>query len=187
MYFLRFKQVGTLDWCRLFPTPCANEAPASSALSWPMAYRPWAVAELTRRRPFVGTGRLVIIRRKLPSDQVTVEFCKAFFLLWNGGSIQRESFSYFLEVLELFWEPWVTLLSKSSSYFQMGEKKSLVQSGSSWWVMHGSIAQEYHQLNKMLKNRPLLIPTYSAGDCDKSFNRRKTDTPFSTKQLKRPL
>ena len=41
----------------------------------------WALAELTWRRPFVDTGRLVIIRRKLPSDQVTDEFGKEFLLL----------------------------------------------------------------------------------------------------------
>ena len=66
---------------------------------------PWALAELTRHRPFVDTGCLVIIGKKLPSDQVTVEFGKAFLILWNGGSIQRESFSYFLAVLELFRKP----------------------------------------------------------------------------------
>ena len=61
-YFLRFKKVGTLDWAHPFPadassTSCANEGPASSALPWPMAYQPWALAELTGRRPFVDTGR----------------------------------------------------------------------------------------------------------------------------------
>ena len=33
------------------------------------------------------TGRLVVIRRKLPSDGVTVDCDKAFLILWNGGSI----------------------------------------------------------------------------------------------------
>ena len=85
MYFLRFKKVGTLDWARPFPadassTSRANEGPASSALPWPMAYRPWALAELTRRRPFVDTGHLVVIRRKLRSNQVTVDCGKAFLL-----------------------------------------------------------------------------------------------------------
>ena len=47
----------------------ANGGPASSALPWPMAYRPWALAELTRYRSFVDTGRLVVIRRKLPRAQ----------------------------------------------------------------------------------------------------------------------
>ena len=37
-----------------------------------MACRPWALAELTRRRPLVDTGRLVDIRRKLPRDRVVV-------------------------------------------------------------------------------------------------------------------
>ena len=63
------------DWARPFPADAsspsrANEGPASSALPWPMAYRPWALAEMTRRRPFVGTGRLVVICRKLLSDRV---------------------------------------------------------------------------------------------------------------------
>ena len=62
LYFLRLKKVGTLDWARPFPadassTSRANEGPASSALPWPMAYRPWALAELTRRRPFFDTRK----------------------------------------------------------------------------------------------------------------------------------
>ena len=74
IYFLRFLKVGTLDWACPFPadassTSRANKGPASSALPWPMAYRPWALAELTRRRPFVDTGCLVVIRRKLPSHR----------------------------------------------------------------------------------------------------------------------
>ena len=86
MYFLHFKKVGMLDWARPFPADAssmfrANEGPASSALPWPMAYRPWALAELTRRRPFVDTGRLVVIHRKLPGDRVTVDFGKVFLLL----------------------------------------------------------------------------------------------------------
>ena len=85
LYFLCFKKVGTLDWARPFPadassTSRANEGPASSALPWPMAYRPWALAELTRRRPFVDTRRLVVIRRKLPSYRVTVDGGEAFLL-----------------------------------------------------------------------------------------------------------
>ena len=61
-YFLRFKKVGTLDWARPFPAGAsllsrANEGPTSSALPWPMAYRPWALVELTLRGPFVDTGR----------------------------------------------------------------------------------------------------------------------------------
>ena len=55
--------------------------------------------------------------------------------------------------------------------------------GAEWLIL---ISHAYHQLNKMLKNRPLLIPTYSAGDCDKSFNRRKTDTPFQPSSWKDP-
>ena len=58
----------------------ANEGLALSALPGSMAYRPWALAELTLRRPFVDTGRLVVIRRKLPHDQVTVDGGKAFLL-----------------------------------------------------------------------------------------------------------
>ena len=86
MYFLNFIKVGMLDWARPFPadassTSRANEGPASSALPWPMAYQPWALAELTRRRPFVDTGRLVVIRRKLPSNQVTVDCGKGFLLI----------------------------------------------------------------------------------------------------------
>ena len=85
IYFLRCLKVGTLDWAHLFPadasfTSPANEGPASSALPWPMAYRPWALAELTRRWPFVDTGRLVVISRKLPSDRVTVGCGEAFLL-----------------------------------------------------------------------------------------------------------
>ena len=34
-------------------TSCANKGPALSAL-------PWALAELTRPRPFIDTGRLVV-------------------------------------------------------------------------------------------------------------------------------
>ena len=76
----------------------ANKGPASSALSWPMAYRPWALAELTRCRPFVDTGRLVVIRRKLPSDRVTVDCDKAFllFLKWR-----KYMFMNFCTVVEL--------------------------------------------------------------------------------------
>ena len=48
----------------------------------------YAYAELTRRRPFVDTGRLVVIRRKLLSDRVTVDCGIAFLLFGNGGSIQ---------------------------------------------------------------------------------------------------
>ena len=73
-YFLRFKKVGTLNLARPFPADASSKSGA-------MAYRPWALAELTWRRPFVDTGRLVIIRRKLPSDQVTDEFGKEFLLL----------------------------------------------------------------------------------------------------------
>ena len=41
-----------------------NKEPASSAqLRGPIAYRPWALAVLTRRRPFVGTGHHAFIRR----------------------------------------------------------------------------------------------------------------------------
>ena len=84
-YLLRSKKVRALDLARLFPadassTPRANEGPTSSALPWPMAYRPWALAELTRRRPFVDTGRLVVIRRKLTSDRVTIDYGEAFLL-----------------------------------------------------------------------------------------------------------
>ena len=86
MYFLCSKKGGTLDWARLFPadassTSSANEGPAASALTWTVAYRPWALEEPTQRRPLVDTGRLVVIRRKLPSDRVTVDFGKAFLLL----------------------------------------------------------------------------------------------------------
>ena len=37
-----------------------------------MAYRPWALAELTRLGSFVDTGQLVRSSRKLPRDRVTV-------------------------------------------------------------------------------------------------------------------
>ena len=40
-----------------------------------MAYWPWALAKL--RRPFVDTRSLVVIRRKLPSDRVTVDFTQS--------------------------------------------------------------------------------------------------------------
>ena len=79
------QKVGMLDWARLFTedassTSGAKEGTASSALPRPMAYRQQALAELTQRRPFVETGRLVVIRRKLPSDPVTVDCGKAFLL-----------------------------------------------------------------------------------------------------------
>ena len=84
-YFLRFIKVGTLDMARPFPadaslTSRANKGPASSALQWPMVYRPLALDELTQSRPFVDSGHLVVIRRKLPSDRVTVGCGKAFLL-----------------------------------------------------------------------------------------------------------
>ena len=84
-YFLRFKKVGTLDWARPFAADAssksrANEGPALSALPWPMAYRPWALAERIRRRPFVDTGRLIVIRRKLRTDRVTLDCGKVFLL-----------------------------------------------------------------------------------------------------------
>ena len=64
-------------WSRPFPATSsspsrANKGPAPSAQPWPMAYRPWALAELTRLGPFVDTGRLVRSSRKLPRDRVTV-------------------------------------------------------------------------------------------------------------------
>merc|ERR1712219_110167 len=73
MILLLFHKVGTLDWARPFPadassTSLPTKGPPLQPLPWPMAYRPWALAELTRRRPFVDTGHLVIIRRKLRSD-----------------------------------------------------------------------------------------------------------------------
>ena len=85
-YFLRSIKVGALDCARPFPadassTSRANEGPASSALPWPMACRPWALAELTRRRPFIDTVCLDVIRRKLLSDRVTVD-CGETFLLF---------------------------------------------------------------------------------------------------------
>ena len=52
-------------------------------------------------------------------------------------------------------------------------------------MLWSSPAGKYHQLNKMLMNQPLLIPTYSAGDCDKSFNRKKDTLFFLTQQLHR--
>ena len=60
-YFLRVKKVGTLAWARPFhadasSTLRANEGPAPSA-------QPWALAELIRRKPFVDTVRLVVLRR----------------------------------------------------------------------------------------------------------------------------
>ena len=39
-------------------------------------------------RPFVDTGRLVVICRKLPSDWVTVDCGITFLLFWNAGSIK---------------------------------------------------------------------------------------------------
>ena len=76
IYCLHSKKVGTLDWARLFladasSTSRANEGPAL----------PWALAELTRHRPFVDTGFLVVIRRKLPSDQVIADCSKVYLLL----------------------------------------------------------------------------------------------------------
>ena len=59
-------------------TSCVNEGRMASQL----CQGPWPVglAELTRRGPFVDTGRLVVIGRKLPSDRVTVDCDKAFLL-----------------------------------------------------------------------------------------------------------
>ena len=59
----------TCQWRARLIRPAGLMRPDS--MLWPMAYRPWALAELTWHRPFVGTGRLVVIRRKLQSDQVT--------------------------------------------------------------------------------------------------------------------
>ena len=45
---------------------------------------PWpALEELTQRRPFVDKGRLVVIRRKLPSNRVTIDWGKAFLLFFK--------------------------------------------------------------------------------------------------------
>ena len=38
------------------------------------------LAELTQHRPFVDTGRLVIIRKKLPGNRVTVHSGEVFIL-----------------------------------------------------------------------------------------------------------
>ena len=91
IYFLHFTKLERFTTiygdsvAREFPanddqTSCVNEGPALSAVPWPIAYRPWALAELTRHRPFVDTGRLIVIRRKLPSDRVTLNLGKAFLL-----------------------------------------------------------------------------------------------------------
>ena len=58
------------------PVPMKGLRLVSSA----MAHGLPAMAVLTRRRSFVGTGRLVLIRRKLPSCRVTVGFGEAFTL-----------------------------------------------------------------------------------------------------------
>ena len=43
---------------------------------WPIGHGPWQS----------WLGRLVVIRRNLPSDRVIVDCGKAFLLFWNGGS-----------------------------------------------------------------------------------------------------
>ena len=95
-----------LDPARPFPadvssTSHANQGPALSALPWPMAYRPWALAELTRR--IFDTGHLVVIRRKLPSDRVTVDCVKTFLLFLNGGSMLRCPFQSL--AIDRYWSP----------------------------------------------------------------------------------
>ena len=47
----------------------------------------WVPAEVTWCNPFVDRGHLVVIRRKLQSNWVTVDCGKAFLLFSNGGSI----------------------------------------------------------------------------------------------------
>ena len=87
--------LGTSISCRCLLDVSCQQGPSSSAVRLPMAYghgRPWALAELTRHRPFVNTGRLVVIRRKLPTDQVAVVCGEAFLLFWNGGSIEMQAF-----------------------------------------------------------------------------------------------
>ena len=85
-YFLRSKKVGTFDWARKFTADASLTSRAKARfVSLAMAYRPWALAGATQRRPFVDTGCLVVIRRKLPSDQVTVD-CGSVPTFWNGGS-----------------------------------------------------------------------------------------------------
>ena len=65
--------------CRcLVDVPCQRRAHlVSSAMARAVAYRPWALAELTWCRPFIGTGCLLVICRKLPSDRVTVDFTQS--------------------------------------------------------------------------------------------------------------
>ena len=73
-YFLHFIKVGTLDWARSLQMPPQRPVPAKACLISS------ALAELTRHRPLVDTGRLVVIPRKLPSKRVTVDCGKSFLL-----------------------------------------------------------------------------------------------------------
>ena len=64
--------IGLVRFLQITPRrPVPAKGPALSAL-------PWALAELTRRSPCVDTGRLVVIRRKPPSDRVSVNFGSYF-------------------------------------------------------------------------------------------------------------
>ena len=84
LLLLRFLKVGTLDWARPFPadassTSRANEGPALSALPWSMAYRPWALAELTRGRPFVGTRldvSILLLLTNRHNKGILLHFCQ---------------------------------------------------------------------------------------------------------------
>ena len=64
------------SWGLVRPFPAA-----SFSLSLAISSAHGGPAELTRRRPFIDTGRPVAIRRKLPSNLVTYDFGIAFLLL----------------------------------------------------------------------------------------------------------
>ena len=70
--------MGSSVSCRcLLDVLCQQRAPLVSSA---MAYRPCTLADMTRRRPFLDTRHLVVIRRKLWSDRVTVDCGEVFQL-----------------------------------------------------------------------------------------------------------
>ena len=106
-YFLHSIKVGTLAWARPFPadafsTSHANKGPASSALPWPMAYQPWALAELTRRRLNMLTAKfLARQRRHAKANDFPENFRKKTGNSWKSKSAQNH-LKYVLDQKKIF-------------------------------------------------------------------------------------
>ena len=102
-----------------------------------MTYQPWALAELTQRRPFVDTRCLVVIRRKLPSDRITVNCGEAFLLFLNGGSISVQ----FQEKEGLFHPAHVSKAAELLGWNVVGLLAIIAWTGTTSFIMFSILAK----------------------------------------------